>query len=141
MPHLSLVRFAREEKSLLDECKRIGPTGISPLNKGRANFATTYSTDFCEIVADLLLLYKNHSVGDPIAKLSENFRRLNIDSCRGADMTYERVKYFVNVNVAKLGDIKTYRILNRLTRSRCQVCGHWKTGLEQHMRDVHPQAE
>jgi hypothetical protein len=136
--HLSTARFAQQEKVLLDECKRIGPTGISPLNNGRANFATTYSTNFCEVVADLLFLYKSYSVGDPIAKLSENFRRLNIDSCRGADMTYERVKYLVEVNVAKLGETKTYRVLKRLTKSMCPVCGQWKTNLEQHVRDAHP---
>lgn len=102
MPDLSLVRFKQEEKILLNECKRIGPTGINVLNIGRANCATTYSTNFCELVADLLILYRNYSVADPIAKLSENFRLMNIVTCRGADMTYERVKYLVNINVAKL---------------------------------------
>ena len=143
MPDHTSVVFTRDEQALLKECSHIGPTGINNLNIGRANFATTYSTDFCELVADLLLLYKKHSIVNPIARLSEQFRRLKIDSCRGADMTYERVEYLVRVrvNVAKLGKVGTYRVLNRLTKSKCPVCGHWKIGLEQHLRDAHSQAK
>jgi hypothetical protein len=139
MPHRPFTTLVRDEGALLNECKRIGPTGISPLNIGRANFATTYSTNFCELVADLILLYKNHSIANPIARLSENFRRLQIDSCRGSEMTYERVEYLVNVNVAKLKRTNGYRALNRLVKLKCPVCGRWKTGLEQHMQAAHPE--
>ena len=100
MPQPSDARFARDERALLAECKRIGPAGISVLNHGRANFATTYSTNFCEVVADLLLLYKRSSIQDPVARLSERFQSQGIESCRGAKMTFELAKYLVNVNVA-----------------------------------------
>lgn len=140
-PNLASVALTRDGHALLNECLRIGPTGISPLNIGRANFAAiTYSTNFCELVADLLFLYKKHSIANPIARLSEHFRRLKIDSCRGADMTYVRVEYLVNVNVVKLDKVSVYRVLNRLTRSECPICGHWKVGLEQHMQVAHPRA-
>lgn len=141
MPDHTSAAFTRDEQALLKECSRIGPTGISPLNIGRANFATTYSTTFCELVADLLLLYKKHSIANPVARLSDQFRRSKIDSCRGAEMTYERVEYLVRVNVGKLSKVDTYRVLNRLTKSKCSVCGHWKIGLEQHLRDAHQQAK
>lgn len=141
MPDHTSVAFTRDEQALLNECSRIGPIGISPFNIGRANCATTYSTSFCELVADLLLLYEKHSIVNPIIRLSEQFRLSKIDSCRGAEMSYERVDYLVRVNVAKLGKVGTYRVLNRLTKSKCPFCGHWKVGLEQHLRDAHSQAK
>lgn len=116
MPLQSSVFLSSDEEALLKECKRIGPTGISVFNVGRANFATTYSTSFCELVADLLLLYKSHSISDPIGRLSENFRRLKIESCRGAEMTRTRVTYLVNVGVAELQKVDGYRVLNRLVK-------------------------
>jgi hypothetical protein len=141
MPQPSDTRFARDERALLAECKRIGPAGISALNHSRANFATTYSTKFCEVVADLLLLYKRSSIQDPVARLSERFQSQGIESCRGAKMTFELAKYLVNVNVAKLEDIKTYQVLDRLTREKCPVCGKLKVGLSQHILDVHPEVQ
>lgn len=128
----------RDESALLNECVRIGPTGINALNRGRANFATTYSTSFCELVADLLLLYKKHGIENPIYRLSEKFRHLKINSCRGAEMSYERVEYMLNTSVSKLEKSNTYRVLNRLTKSKFPVCGKWESGLEQHIRDAHP---
>ncbi len=116
MEHQLLIVFARNEEALLKECKRVGSTGISTLNVGKANFATTYSRNFCELIADLLHLYKNHSISNPITRLSEHFRRLGIDSCRGSEMTPDRVEYLVNVNVAKFGKISGYRVLNRLVK-------------------------
>lgn len=141
MPHQSSVVFASDEEALLKECKRIGPTGISALNVGRANFATTYSTSFCELVADLLLLYKSHSILNPIARLSENFCRLKIYSCRGAEMTCTRVEYLVNVIVVKLQKVDGYRVLNHLVKQKCPHCGLWRRGLKQHLQSVHPDAK
>lgn len=140
MPNQSLTVFASDEAALLNECKRIGPSAISTLNVGRANFATTYSNSFCELVADLLLLYKNHSIPNPIARLSENFRHLKIDSCRGTEMTHTRVEYLVNVNVAKLKAVDGYRVLHRLVKQKCPHCGLWKRGLKQHLQSVHSNA-
>ncbi len=128
----------RDENTLLKECVRIGPVGISRFNLGRANFATTYSTDFCELVADLLLLYKKHNINNPTYRLSEKFRGLKITSCRGAEMSYERVEYMLTNNVSKLEKSNTYRVLNRLIKSKCPVCGKWKSGLDQHIKDAHP---
>jgi hypothetical protein len=128
----------RDEYALLNECARIGPTGISVLNRGRANFATTYSTSFCTLVADLLLLYRKHGITDPTYRLSEKFRGLKITSCRGAEMSYERVEYMLNHSVSKVEKTNTYRVLNSLTKSKCPVCGKWKSGLEQHIKDAHP---
>ncbi len=129
----------RDESALLNECVRIGPTGISVLNRGRANFATTYSTSFCELVADLLLLYKKHGINNATYRLSDKFRGLKISSCRGAEMSCERVQYMLNHGVSKLEKSNTFRVLNSLTKSKCQVCGKWKSGLEQHIKDAHPQ--
>lgn len=128
----------RDENALLNECARIGPTGINMLNRGRANFATTYSTSFCEVVADLLLLYKKHGIKNRTYRLSEKFRGLKISSCRGAEMSYERVEYMLNHSMSKLEKSTTYRVLNGLTKSKCPVCGKWKSGLEQHIKDAHP---
>ena len=128
----------RDENALLNECSRISPTGINVLNSGRANFATTYSTSFCELVADLLLLYKKHGINNPTHRLSEKFRGQEINSCRGAEMTYERVEYMLNHRVSKLEKSNNYRVLNGLTKSKCAVCGKWKNGLEQHIKDAHP---
>jgi hypothetical protein len=130
--------LTRDESALLNECARIGPTGINVLNRGRANFATTYSTSFCELVADLLLLYKKHGINNPAYRLSEKFRSLEISSCRGAEMSYERVEYMLNHSVSKLEKTNTYRALNSLTKSKCPVCGKWKSGVEQHIKDAHP---
>lgn len=141
MSHKSSVVFGSDEDALLKECKRIGPTGISPRNVGRANFATTYSTSFCELVADLVLLYKCRSIPNPITRLSEQFRRLKVDSCRGAEMTYARVEYLVNVNVARLRKVDGYRVLDRLVKQKCPLCGLWKRGLVEHLHAVHPDAK
>jgi hypothetical protein len=130
--------FSRDERALLNECARIGATGISVLNHGQANFATTYSTSFCELVADLLLLYQKHGINNPTYRLSEKFRIQKISSCRGAEMSYERVEYMLNNSVSKLEKISTFRVLNRLTKCKCPVCGKWKSGLEQHIQDAHP---
>lgn len=127
----------RDESAFLNECARIGPTGISVWNLGRANFATTYSTSFCELVADLLLLYKKHGISNPTYRLSEKFRSLKITSCRGAEMSYERVEYMLTHSVSKLDKSNTYRALNRLTKSKCTVCSKWKSRLEQHIKDAH----
>jgi hypothetical protein len=127
----------RDESALLNECARIGPAGINVLNRGRANFATTYSSSFCELVADLLLLYKKNGINNPTYRLSEKFLGLKIDSCRGAEMSYERVEYMLNHSVSKLEISNTYRVLNSLTKSKCPVCGKWKSGLEQHIKDAH----
>jgi hypothetical protein len=132
-----MSKFCRDEHALLNECARIGPTGINSLNFGRANFATTYSTDFCLLVADLLLLYKNHRINNPIYRLSEKFRDLKIRSCRGSDMSYERVEYMLTNSVSKLEKTSTYRVLHLLTKSKCPVCCKWKSGLEQHIKDAH----
>ncbi len=56
-------------------------------------------------------------------------------------MTYERTQYLVNVNVAKLDRVGNYRVLDRLTRAKCPVCGKLKTGLNQHIQAAHPSFE
>jgi len=129
--------FLRDERALLNECAKIGPTGINVLNRGRANFATTYSTDFCELVADILLLYKKQGINNPVCRLSEKFVGLKISSCRGAEMNFERVEYMLNNSVSKLEEVNTYRALNRLTKFKCPICDKWKSGLEQHIQDAH----
>lgn len=130
--------FIRDESALLNECARIGSSGIGVLNRGRANFATTYSTVFCELVADLLLLYSKNDICDPVDRLSRKFRSLKIKSCRGAEMSYERVEYMLNNSVSKLEKLNTYRTLNRLTKFKCPICGKWKKGIKQHIKDTHP---
>ena len=130
--------FLFDEAALLKECARIGPTGIGVLNRGRANFATTYSTEFCELVADLLLLYKANGIGNSTLRLSEKFRDMKLCSCRGAEMSCQRVEYMLNSCVSKLEKVSTYRVLDRLTKSERPICGRQAGGLEQHMRDAHP---
>lgn len=127
----------RDERILLDECIKVGPTGISVLNRGHANFATTYSTYFCELVADLLLLYKNHGVKNPSSRLSDKFRNHKIKSCRGAEMNIDRVEYMLSNSVALLEKSNTYRVLDGIRKTKCPICGRWKTGLEQHIQDAH----
>jgi hypothetical protein len=130
-------RFESDEKTLLAECKRIGPTGISVLNIGRANFATTYSSDFCEVIADLLFLYQRQQVIDPIARLADQLRKYGINSCRGLEMNHLRIKYLINNNIAQLGKKVGYRVLNRLTKQKCPICGKLRKNVNQHVRDTH----
>ncbi len=130
-------RFESDERALFDECERIGPIGIDVLNVGRANFATTYSTAFCEVVADLLFLYESQSVPDPIVRLCEGFCARNIRSCRGVEMTYDRVAYLINSHIAKLPKTPSYRVLDRLVKYECPICGRLKRNVEQHVRDAH----
>lgn len=137
MPKPPIIHFKADEDALLNECKRIGATGISVFNRGRANFATTYSTDFCELVADLLLLYRKCAVADPVSRLLEEFRSRHIESCRGAEMTGALLDYMLTYHVSKLGKTDRYRVLRRLVGKNCPVCGKWKRGLAEHVAAVH----
>lgn len=127
----------RDERILLDECIKVGPTGIGVLNRGHANFATTYSDYFCELVADLLLLYRKHGIKNTSSRLSEKFRAHKIKSCRGAEMNIDRVEYMLDNSVALLANSNTYRVLDGIRKSKCPICGRWKSGLEQHIQDAH----
>lgn len=127
-------KFLKLEKALLTECLRVGATGINNLNVARANFATTYSTHFCELIADLLLLYKNHSLIDPIGRVSEQFLNLKIQSCRGSEMNRERVEYLVSTKISKLPRTSSFRLLKTLTKFECPVCSKWKSNLQEHMK-------
>ena len=137
MHQASTDRFSLDEEALLIACKRVGTAGISVLHVGRANFARTYSTAFCELVADLILLYQNHAVPDPIARLSAALCARDISSCRGAEMTCERVTFLVDHHVARLPKTTGFRVLHLLTKRQCPVCGKFKRNVEQHINDAH----
>lgn len=53
-------------------------------------------------------------------------------------MSLERVEYMLKHSVSKLEKANSYRVLTRLTKSKCPICGKWKAGLEQHIKNAHP---
>lgn len=131
------ITFETEEEALLTECKRVSPSALGVLNHGRANFATTYSTSFSEVVADLLRLYGKASIPDPVRRLSQQFIAHGIESCRGAAMTDLRVRYLLDHHVSRLGIANKYRVLDRLVGVQCPYCGKWKRGLSTHVKAAH----
>jgi hypothetical protein len=91
----------KQERLLLLYCKKYSGTYINNLNAHRAPFATTYSKEFCEGIADLCRLYGNHRLESPIHLLSRRLMENGIQSCRGHDMDIPNTTYLFHKHVAR----------------------------------------
>lgn len=103
-----------QELILLEQCEKYRGRYINNLNRSQAPFATTYSKEFCDSCADLVILYKNNKIRDPILRLSEKLTERNIRTCRDNQMNIQNVKYlykrYLNIKVKE----NKYSELNNL---------------------------
>ncbi|MFC7461086.1 hypothetical protein [Hydrogenophaga defluvii] len=91
MKHLNPIK---NEKELLNLCKTTTNTAIKSLNSRRAPFATTYSDAFCKQAVELVILYRNQGIADPVDRMAKQFQKHGILTCRNAEMSYTNAKYF-----------------------------------------------
>ncbi|MDO6483100.1 hypothetical protein [Shimia thalassica] len=89
---------AEKRDELLEICKKSSGEYL-PSHHGKGSWATTYSRQFISAATDLWLLYKEAGSNWPVADLSRDFRRKNIRSCRGADMSFARVEYLLKSHI------------------------------------------
>lgn len=88
----------RREAELLAICKsKQGEYLLA--HHGRGSWATTYSNEFIAASKELCELYKAAGEYFPQYALSMRFREVGIRSCRGAEMTFERVDYLYNTHL------------------------------------------
>ena len=97
MKELSKAQKLREAE-LLAICKS-KQGGYLPGHHGRGSWATTYSNEFIAASKELCALYKAAGEYFPHYALSRSFRHAGIRSCRGAEMTFERVDYLYNTHL------------------------------------------
>lgn len=129
-----------QESALLAHCKANQGPAINVLNAHRAPCATTYRQTFCAAAADLICLYRSAEVQNPVVRLSEQFMKSGIVSCRGNDMSLAVTDYLYRKFLLKLLRGNEYRVLLEITTERCPICNRRKKNLAAHMRDAHPTA-
>jgi hypothetical protein len=108
----------KQERLLLLYCKKHSGTYINNLNAHRAPFATTYSKEFCDGVADLCRLYGNHRIESPIHFLSRRLMENGIQSCRGYGMDIPNTTYLFQKYVARRPKEGRFLVLPTLTQPR-----------------------
>lgn len=97
MMKLSKKKAAKRDE-FLKVCKKYSGEYL-PSHHGKGSWATTYSNQFISAATDLWLLYKDAGSVWPVADLSRDFRRESIRSCRGADMSFDRVEYLLKSHI------------------------------------------
>lgn len=63
---------------------------------GPGSWATTYSNEFIQASAELYEIYSSCKLFSPLVMLSNSFIEEDIKSCRGVQMTLDRVEYLYN---------------------------------------------
>jgi hypothetical protein len=86
------------EAELLATCK-VKQGEYLPWHHGRGSWATTYSNEFISAAKELYLLYEKVGHYWPAAAMSRRFRDAGIRSCRGSEMSIERVEYLYNAHL------------------------------------------
>lgn len=67
-----------------------------PNSHGPGSWATTYSPEFIAAAAELYLILDKSNSSWPLDDLSKLFMDNNISSCRGTEMTPDKVEYLYN---------------------------------------------
>ena len=87
---LSKSKKSKVEK-LLRVCRKYQGEYL-PVTHGSGSWATRYSKEFIEASAELYIIIKNSGSPWPIDSLSELFIQHKILSCRGTEMTPDKVE-------------------------------------------------
>jgi hypothetical protein len=90
----------KREVELLTICKTKQGEFLLP-GSGSGSWATTYSDEFINSAAELYSLYKKCGSYHPQHQLSQRFRELGIKSCRGAEMSLDKVKYLFKKHLSQ----------------------------------------
>lgn len=125
----------RKERALIEALKRQSPAAINALNQARgAHFAIIYSTEFSEISAELIRLYRHAGEGDPVAVFSRKCLENNILTCRGADMSYARAQYFFRRYLsAMLRRLPKFQFPHSFGKDKCPHCGRYFSNVRHHL--------
>ena len=97
MPALTKEQEKRKE-ALIRTCRETQGEYV-PAHHGPGSFATTYSDQFIQAVRGLGRLYGEMGYSWPIAQISEDLRKAGVRSCRGKEMSWDRVKYLWETHI------------------------------------------
>lgn len=104
-----------QELILLEQCEKYSGRYINNLNHYQAPFATTYSTEFCDSCADLIIFYKNSGIKNPILRLTEKLKERKVKTCRDNEINIQNVKYLYNRYLKGKVTANKYSELNNLS--------------------------
>lgn len=90
---------ARKEASLIEICKAKQGAYLLP-GSGSGSWSTTYSNEFIDAAIELYNLYEKAGYY-PEVSMSWKFRESGIKSCRGAEMTIDKVQYLCKTHLLK----------------------------------------
>lgn len=128
-------KMRQKERALISALKSTSPSAINNLNYAKgARFAIIYSDEFSELASELVRIYRNGGVKDPLLRLSAALQENGITSCRGAEMSYERVKYFFDKYLdRKLRRHPGYVFPSSFGKEKCSGCGRFFANLSHHL--------
>jgi hypothetical protein len=95
---LAKSNLAKNEPHLIEQCKKFSGEYLSAFH-GKGSWATTYSNEFIQAAVELYLLLRAAGYVNPVLELSRIFRKNGIRSCRGAEMTGNRVSYLIDAHM------------------------------------------
>ena len=97
MPTFTKEQEKRKE-ALIQVCRET-QGGYIPSHHGSGSWATTYSDPFIQAVKELGELYREAGYRWPIGQISEDLKNAGVRSCRGKEMTWERVRYLWETHI------------------------------------------
>tara|TARA_B110000091_G_C13528839_1_gene355521 strand:- start:306 stop:620 length:315 start_codon:yes stop_codon:yes gene_type:complete len=77
---------------LIDICKKHQGEHLDA-HHGSGSWATSYSNFFIDAASEMYVIYKKSGSLNPIFKLSQDFQKAKIRSCRGSVMCSDKVQY------------------------------------------------
>jgi len=89
----------RREAELIEICKAKQGEYLLP-GSGSGSWSTTYSDEFIDAATELYYLYEKAGYY-PEVPMSWKFKESGIRSCRGAEMTLEKVRYLCKTHILK----------------------------------------
>ena len=97
MPTLTKEQEQRKD-ARIQECRETQGEFL-PAHHGSGSWATTYSDPFIQAVKELGKLYSEAGYRWPMGQVSEELKNAGVRSCRGKEMTWERVRYLWDTHI------------------------------------------